>query len=157
MATREELMGGLQFVPAQAKRVAVIIDGQNDWEEKRTQGWSAKEMFTHVAVTAGMIPAMGAGMIAAPPEAELTAGLDIASVNAAGVGSMAAMDTKQIVETLAGNYVKVSDWVKGLSDEQLAGKHTFLGMSLSASDLLMTLLVLHSVHHVYEAQLATPV
>jgi hypothetical protein len=157
MATREELLGGLQFVPAQAKRVAGILNSQNDWDEKRSQGWTPKEMFTHVAVTAGMIPAMGPGMIAAPEEAELTAGLDIASLNAAGVGSMAAMDTNQIVDTLAGNYSKLSDWVKGLSDEQLTGKHTFLGMNLSAADLLMTLTVLHSVHHVYEAQLPVAV
>lgn len=153
MATKEELLNGLQFVPAQAKRVAGILDGQGDWESKRSQGWTPKEMFTHVAVTAGMIPAMGPGMIAAPENAELTAGLDIASMNAAAVGSMAAMDTNQIVETLQGNYSKLTDWVKGLSDEQLAGKHTFLSMSLSAADLLMTLTVLHSTHHIYEAQL----
>lgn len=157
MATREELLGGLQFVPAQAKRVAGILNGQNDWDSKRSQGWTPKEMFTHVAVVAGMIPAMGPGMIAAPESAELTAGLDIASVNAAGVGSMAAMDTNQIVDTLAANYIKLSDWVKGLSDDQLEGRHTFLGMNLSAADLLMTLTVMHSVHHVYEAQLPVSV
>jgi hypothetical protein len=153
MATKEELLNGLQFVPQQAKRVAGILDSQGDWDTKRSQGWTPKEMFTHVAVTAGMIPAMGPGMIAAPESAELTAGLDIASMNAASVGSMASMDSGQIVETLTANYAKLSDWVKGLTDEQLQGKHTFLTMSLSAADLLMTLTVMHSVHHVYEAQL----
>jgi len=153
MATKEELLDGLRFVPAQAKRVAGILDRQGDWDSKRSQGWTPKEMFTHVAVTAGMIPAMGPGMIAAPEATELTAGLDIASMNAAAVGSLAEMDTSQIVETLQGNYSKLTDWVKGLSDDQLQGKHTFLSMNLTAADLLMTLTVLHSTHHIYEAQL----
>jgi len=157
MATREELMGGFQFVPAQAKRVAGMLDGLSEWDTKRVQGWTPKEMFTHVAVVAGMIPMVGAGMIGAPPEADVVGGMDIAAVNQQGVESMAAMDTKQILDTLSGNYVKLADWVKGLSDEQLAGQHTFLGMPISASDLLMTLTVMHSVHHLYEAPLPVSV
>jgi len=153
MATREELLGGLQFVPAQAKRVAGILDGQNDWDSKRSQGWTPKEMFTHVAVVAGMIPAMGPAMLAAPADADVVGGMDIASVNDQGVKSMAAMDTKQIVNTLQANYGKLADFVKGLSDAQLESKHTFLGMPITASDLLMTLTVMHSVHHLYEAPL----
>jgi hypothetical protein len=157
MATREELLGGLQFVTLQAKRVAAIIDQQGDWDNKRPQGWTPKEMFTHVAVTAGMLPAFGAGMISAPPEAELTAGLDINAVNEQGVSSMRAMESGSVVDAIAGNYGKLADWVKSLSDEQLQSQHTFLGMRLSAADLLMTLTVMHSVHHVYEAQLPVAV
>jgi hypothetical protein len=157
MATREELMGGFKFVPEQAKRVAGMLDGLDQWDTKRPQGWTPKEMFTHVAVVAGMIPAMGPAMIGAPADADVVGGLDIAAVNDQGVKSMAAMDTKQIVAALTGNYSKLSDWVKGLSDEQLEGKHTFLGMPITASDLIMTLCVMHSVHHLYEAPLPAAV
>jgi hypothetical protein len=153
MATREELMGGFQFVPAQAKRVAGMLDGLSEWDTKRVQGWTPKEMFTHVAVVAGMIPMVGAGMVSAPPEADVVGGMDIAAVNKQGVDSMAAMDTKQILGALNANYGKLADWAKGLTDEQLDSKHTFLGMSISASDLIMTLCVMHAVHHLYEAPL----
>jgi hypothetical protein len=153
MATREELMGGLQFVPAQAKRVAGMLDSASGWDTKRPAGWSPKEMFTHVAVTAGIIPMMGPGMLSAPPEADVVGGMDIAAVNQQGVDSMAAMDTKQILSALSANYGKLSDWVKGLTDEQLESKHTFLGMPMTTSDLLMTLVVMHSIHHLYEAPL----
>lgn len=153
MATREELMGGFQFVPAQAKRVAGMLDGLNEWDTQRVQGWTPKAMFTHVAVTAGMIPMVGAGMLSAPPEADVVGGMDIAAINQQGIDSMAAMDTKQVLGALNANYVKLGDWVKGLTDEQLEGKHTFLGMSITTSDLLMTLLVMHSIHHLYEAPL----
>jgi Mycothiol maleylpyruvate isomerase N-terminal domain. len=153
MATREELMGGFQFVPAQAKRVAGMLDGLSEWDTQRVQGWTPKEMFTHVAVTAGIIPTMGPAMLGAPPEADVVGGMDLAAVNQQGVESMAAMDTQQVLDTLSTNYVKLSDWVKGLSDEQLESKHTFLGMPITASDLIMTICVMHSVHHLYEAPL----
>ena len=157
MATREELMGGFQFVPAQAKRVAGILDSHGDWDTKRQQGWTPKEMFTHVAVTAGMIPVFGPQMLGAPPEADVVGGMDIAAVNDQGVKSMAGMDTKQVVDALHTNYSKLADYVKGLTDAQLEGQHTFLGMQISASDLIMTLCVMHSVHHLYEAPLPVAV
>ena len=157
MTTKAELLGGLQFVSAQATRVAGILDGTGEWDNKRPQGWTPKEMFTHVAVTAGMIPAMGPGMLAAPAEAELTAGLDINALNEQGVSSMRAMESKHVIDSVVGNYAKLSDWVNGLSEEQLQSNHTFLSMQLSAADLLMTLTVMHSLHHVYEAQLPVAV
>ena len=43
MATREELMGGFQFVPAQAKRVASMLDGLSEWDTKRVQGWTPRK------------------------------------------------------------------------------------------------------------------
>lgn len=157
MATREELLGGFQFVPAQAKRVASMLDGLNEWDKERVQGWTPKAMFTHVAVTAGMTAAMGAGLVGAPPEADVVGGMDIAAVNQQGVDSMAAMDSKQILDTLTANYVKLGEFVKGLTDAQLESKHTFLGMPITASDLIMTLCVMHSVHHLYEAPLPVAV
>lgn len=157
MATREELMGGFQFVPAQARRVAGMLDAHDDWDTRRAQGWTPKEMFTHVAVVAGMIPAVGPQMLAAPAEADVVGGMDIAAVNDQGVKSMAGMDCKQILGALQTNYSNLSNFVKGLTDEQLQSQHTFLGMPITASDLLMTLCVMHSVHHLYEAPLPVAV
>ena len=33
-------------VIAQAKRVAALLDEQGDWDMKRPQGWTPKEMFS---------------------------------------------------------------------------------------------------------------
>jgi hypothetical protein len=156
MATREELMGGLQFVPAQAKRVAGMLDSANEWDVKRSEGWSPKEMFTHVAATVGMMPKMGPDILKAPPEADIVDGLDIAEFNEQGVASMRSMDAKQAVEALSANCGKLSDWVKSLTDEQLASKHVFRGMPMTMADLLMTVTVMHPVHHLYEASLPVP-
>src|SRR3989304_2595109 len=66
LATRQELMEGLQFVPAQAKRVAGMLDAANEWDVKRPAGWSPKEMFAHVSATVGMMPKLGPDILKAP-------------------------------------------------------------------------------------------
>ncbi len=153
MATREELMGGLQFVPAQARRVAGLLEAANEWDTRRVEGWTAKEMFVHVAATVGMMPKMGSNVLKASPETDIVDGLDIAEFNEQGVASMRSLDVKQAVEALSANCGKLSDWVKSLTDEQLESKHKFRGMPMTMSDLLMTVTVMHPIHHLYEASL----
>jgi hypothetical protein len=152
MASKQEMIEGMEFVRAQAKRTASLID-PGDWDLNRPQGWTPKEMFAHVAVTAGIIPAMGAGMLAAPEGVELAAGMDIGALNEQGVSSLRAVPVDQVLQTLDTNYGKLIEWTNTLSDEQLAGRKTFLTMTMPGSDLVMTLTVMHSVHHIYEAGL----
>jgi hypothetical protein len=146
-------MDGLQFVPAQARRVAGLLDAANQWDTRRVEGWTAKEMFVHVAATVGMMPKMGPNVLKAPADAEVTDGIDIAEFNEQGVASMRSLDVKQAVETLSANCGTLSDWVKSLTDEQLASKHKFRGMPMPMFDLLMTVTVMHPIHHLYEASL----
>ena len=156
MATREELLGGLQFVPAQARRVAGMLDAANEWDVKREAGWTPKEMFIHTAAILGMMPMMGPDVLKAPPEADVVDGLDIAEFNERGVASMRSMDAKQAVEAISTNCSKMSDWVKSLTDEQLGSKHKFRGMPMTMSDFLMTVTVMHAIHHLFEAPLSVP-
>ena len=67
---------------------------------------------------------------------------------------MRSMDGKQAVEALTTNYSKLSDWVMSLTGEQLGSKHIFRGMPMTMSDLLMTVTVMHSIHHLFEAPLS---
>lgn len=152
MTSKQEMIDGMEFVRAQAKRVAALID-PGDWDQNRPQGWTPKEMFAHVAVTAGIIPTMGAGMLAAPAGVDLSSGLDIGALNEQGVASLRAVPVDQVLQTLDTNYGKLIEWTKTLDDSQLAGSKTFLTMTMPASDLVMTLTVMHSVHHIYEAGL----
>lgn len=154
MATREELMTGLQFVPAQARRVAGLLDAANEWDVKREAGWTPKEMFIHVAAILNLMPMMGPQILKAPPDVDIVEGIDIAESNEQGVAPMRSADPKQAVEALTANCSKMSDWVKSLTDEQLESKHKFRGMPMSMADLLMTVTVMHSIHHLFEAPLS---
>ena len=151
MATREELMGGLQFVPAQAKRVACWTRRTSGTPSEKRAG--PRKMFTHVAATVGMMPKMGPNVLKAPPEADVTMALISQSSTSKASPQCARWTPKQAVETLSANCSKLSDWVKSLTDEQLESKHTFRGMPMPMSDLLMTVTVMHPIHHLYEASL----
>ena len=69
MATREEIISGLEFTIAQAKRTtALFADGE--WDQKRSAGWTPKELYAHLAATAGIVPgfAQGPEVVAQVPE-----------------------------------------------------------------------------------------
>ena len=154
MATREELIEGLRFVPAQATRIAGMLDAADEWDIKREAGWTPKEMFIHVSVIMGMMPTMGPSILKAPPEADIVAGIDMTEFNERGVASMRSLDAKLAVEAISTNCGKLSDWVKSLSDDDLRSQHKFRGMPMTMSDFLMTATVMHALHHLFEAPLS---
>lgn len=154
VATRQELMEGLQSVRAQARLVAGMLDATDEWDVKRPAGWTAKEMFAHVASTVGMMAKIGPNILRMPPEVDVIAGLDMAAVNEQGVAPMRSMDGGQAAEALLGSCGKTSDWVASLTDEELEGVHTFRGMPMTMSDYVMMVGVMHSTHHLFEAPLS---
>lgn len=154
MATREELLEGLRFVPAQANRIARMLDAANEWDVKREAGWTPKEMFIHVSTIMGMMPVMGPSILKGSADADIVEGIDMAEFNERGVASMRSLDPHLAVEAIATTSDKLADWVNSLTDEQLESQHKFRGMPMSMSDFLMTATVMHAFHHLFEAPLS---
>jgi hypothetical protein len=151
MATKEAIISGIGEVVTEAKRVAGILDERADWDTKRSQGWTPKEMFSHLAATAGMFPMMGPALLNAPEDADMTQSNDISQLNAASIASLANLTPAQIVEALETNYGKTVEWIKGLDEAQMARKMTFAQLKVPAGDILENIAVLHANHHLYEA------
>jgi hypothetical protein len=150
MATREELVAGLEMVVAQAKRTTLLF-APGEWDWKRAGGWTPKEHYSHLATVAGMIPGFSAAMTNAPEEREMTEGMNIDQMNAQAVGAMAAMTPEQVMQTFEANYGKLIEFVKSMPDGQLSAKRRFLSDPIPVSDILANVAVVHAVHHVYEA------
>ena len=155
MATKEQIITGLKYTVDQAKRTSAFLEDA-EWDTKRPGGWTPKEIYSHIAVTAATIPQAGQMMLSAPEGTDLMAGMDIAQMNAAGVASLESMTPAQIIQALETNYGKWIEWVEGLPDDVLAQKRTFLEYDVPVSDTLNNL-TLHGLHHVYEAHLRVPV
>ncbi len=151
MASKDEIVSGIQTVVTESKRVAGILDARNDWETKRSQGWTPKEVFSHLASVAGMFPMMGPAMLNAPEDADLTQSNNIAQLNAASIASLANMTPAQLVQAIETNYGKTIEWLKALDDAQMARKMTFAELNAPAGDILQNIAVLHASHHLYEA------
>lgn len=150
MATREELVAGLELTVAQARRTtSLFADGEWDWT--RASGWTPKEVYTHLAVIAAMVPNMAQGMLTAPEDADITAGMDINAMNAQGVASMASLTPEQVMQAFETNYGKLIDFVKAVPDDQLSLKRRLLSDPIPVADILANSVMLHGLHHVYEA------
>lgn len=151
MATKQDIANGMQQLIVQSKRVAALLDAQDDWETQRSAGWTPREMFCHIAATGGMIAQMGPAMLAAPESADMTQSTSISDLNAQTLASMQALTPTQLVEMIETNYTNAANWIQGLSDDELQASKTFATMTVPASDILANIGVLHGNHHLYEA------
>ena len=150
MATKEEIIAGLELTISQAKRTtSLFADGEYDW--KRATGWTPKEVYAHLAAVAAIIPQLGQGLAAAPEGTDIAQGMDINAMNAQAVGGMASLDFEQIMQAFETNYHKLIDYVRELPDDTMDQKRRFFSESIPMSDILANTVVLHGLHHVYEA------
>lgn len=151
MATREEIIRGLEYTIEQAKRTtALFVEGEWDW--KRAAGWTPKQVYSHLAAVAGMVPQLGQALLSAPEDRDLSQGMDINQMNEQAVAGMGSMTPEQVMQTFEGNYRKLMDWVKSVPDEQLGVRRRFISDTVPVSDILADAVVLHGLHHVYEAK-----
>jgi len=150
MATREEIIDGLEFTIAQAKRTtALFADGE--WDSPRSSGWTPKQVYSHLAAIAGIVPGFAQGMMAAAEDQDLATGIDINTMNDQAVAGMSSMTPEQIMQALEKNYEELIGFVRSVTDDTLNSKRRFLSESIPVSDIIASAIMLHGLHHVYEA------
>lgn len=150
MATREEIIQGLEYTLSQAKRTTVLF-GEEEWDRQRAAGWTPKEVYCHLASVAAMVPQMAQGLMNSPEDRDIAGGMDIDQLNARSVQAMCSMTPGQVMQSFENNYRKLIEMVSSLPEEQLQQERTFLSYRVPVSDILATVLGLHGLHHVYEA------
>ncbi len=150
MATRQEIIAGLELTVAQGKRTTSLFS-EGEWESKRACGWTPKEVYSHLASVAALVPTMAQGLMSAPEDRDIAEGMDVDEMNAQAVAAMASMTPEQVMAAFEGNYQKLIDFVKSLPDEQLSAKRRLMSEAMLVSDILANAIMLHGLHHVYEA------
>lgn len=151
MATRGELIAGLELTVTQGKRTTSLF-AEGEWDSKRACGWTPKEVYCHLASVAAVVPNLAQGLMDAPEGVDIAQGMDLDQMNAQSVAAMASMTPEQIMTAFEANYGKLIDFVKSLPDEQLKEKRRFISNTIPVSDILANAIMLHGLHHVYEAQ-----
>jgi len=150
MANREDIIKALELTVREGKRTtSLFADGE--WDAKRETGWTPRQVYSHLAATAKIVPQLGAGLLNAPEDADIAAGMDINAMNAQAVGQMESMEPGQIMQAFETNYAALIEYVKGLPAEQLKAKRRFLSDSVPIADIIASAIGLHGIHHVYEA------
>ena len=150
MATKEELIAGLELTVSQGKRTTALF-AEGEWDWKRAAGWTPKEVYSHLAAVAAIVPQLAQGLASAPEGADIAQGMDINQMNAQAVGAMSGLAPQQVMQAFEANYRKLIEFVKSLPDDQLSAKRRFFSDSVPVSDILASAIMLHGLHHVYEA------
>ena len=150
MATKQEIIAGLEMTIAQAKRTtSLFVEGEWDW--KRAAGWTPKEVYAHLAAVAGMVPNFAQAMLGAPEDRDIAQGMDVNQMNAQAVGAMASMTPQQVMQAFETNYRNLIEYVKSVPDDQWDARRRLLSDTMPVSDILGAAVMLHGLHHVYEA------
>ena len=150
MATKAEIIAGLELTVAQAKRTTALF-AEGEWDWKRATGWTPKDVYSHLAAVAGMVPNFAQAMLGAPEDRDITEGMDVNGMNAQAVGAMASMTPQQVMQALEANYQKLIEFVKTVPQEQLDLRRRLFSEPIPVSDILASTVMLHGLHHVYEA------
>jgi hypothetical protein len=108
-------------------------------------------VYSHLAAVAGIVPGLAQGMMAASEEADMLAGMDVNAMNDQAVAGMASMTPEQVMQAFETNYGKLVEFVKAVPDEVLNSKRRMLSDAIPVSDILANVVMLHGIHHVYEA------
>src|SRR4030042_221806 len=148
MASREELIAGLELTVAQGKRTTSLF-AEDEWDSKWLWGWTPKEMYSHLASVAAVVPNLAQGLMNAPEDRDIAEGMDIDQMNAQSVAAMASMTPEQVMKAFEGNYARLVDFVKLLPDGQLTPRRRFISATMLVSDILANAIMLHGIHHVY--------
>lgn len=152
MATKQEIISGIELLIQEGKRVADALTPA-DWARAQDMdGWKNNEVLAHVASVGGLVAPMVQGMTNAPDGANAGAGIDIDALNAAMVGQRKQKTIDDLAAEIGEAYSSVIEFVRAAPDETLAKKASFRGyVDVPVSDLLMRMVVLHGLAHIYGA------
>jgi mycothiol maleylpyruvate isomerase-like protein len=155
VASKQELIGGLEFLIQEGKRIGGAFDDAAWAKVQDGDGWKNKQVLAHVAGIGTVVVPFVQNMASADATADAGAGLDINALNAGLVGARADKSVPELVDELAANYRGVIDFVKGQTDDFWTQKRNFGGYTeVPVSDLLMRLVVLHGIGHIDSAYAA---
>jgi hypothetical protein len=150
MATKDELIKGLEVLITESKRISSSLTDQQ-WEGVvDLDGWKNREVLAHIASIGGIVIPMVSGIASAPAGADPLAAADIDGMNAGLVGARAGKSAKELSDEVETAYRGIIDWVRAAPDELLSQHATARGhKDIEVSDIIMRMVVLHGLAHVY--------
>jgi hypothetical protein len=150
MATKDDIIKGLEVVIREARRVATDLTN-DDWAQVvDLDGWKNREVLAHVAGVGGIVVPFVQGMANAAPGADTMGAIDIDALNAGMVAQRASASSDALAAEIEKNYAAVIEFVRGAQDDLLAKRASAAGYKdVPVSDLMMRMVVLHGLAHIY--------
>jgi len=152
MATRTEVIDGLESLIRESHRIAgALTPGQ--WSLTVDQdGWKGTEMLAHVAGVGTLIIPFLQALTSAPAGADAMGNTDINAMNAGLVSARAGKSPADLAAEIDTAYSAVIEHLRGQPDEFFEQAVTMRGhKDIGAGDMLMRMTILHGLAHVYSA------
>ena len=153
MTTREELIDGLQMVMREGRRVTSTFS-PDDWKRQvhgEEGGWDRKRVYCHITAVAEITPAYVPNLASLPEGGDAASGMDFDAVNAQLVSAREHLGEKELMDAFETAYEKAIDFVQTMPEEQLQRQTRFGALRGPVSDIMDSVLVLHSMAHMYSA------
>lgn len=153
MAERENIVRGLESVVSEARRLASLFS-ESQWERRAPGGWTAKQIFAHLAATAEVVPQFATILSQTPAGTNLRASVDVDAMNAQAVAAREGRTPGELAEAVVRGYEGLVAFVRNAPQALLDARAQFGPEPAALPDIMATNVVLHALHHLYEAATA---
>jgi len=153
MTTREELIDGLRTVVREGLRVMSGF-GPNDWKRPALgdeAGWDRRQVYCHLAAVAEIAPGFLGNLGNAEEGQDALGGLDIDALNAQLVAGKEQLSEQDLMEAFKTSFERLIELIPTVPDEQLRNPTKFGLLEGPAIEIMDSVLVLHSIAHIYGA------
>ena len=153
MTTRDELISGVQTVLREGLRVTSTF-GPDDWQRKvLDEGgtWTRKQAYAHITALAEITPGFVGGLAKAGPGNDAAAGMNIDALNAQMVGAKEQLSPDDLRAAFQSGFEHLIEFIETVPEEQLDNQAKFGRLQGPVSDIMASVLVLHSMAHIYGA------
>ncbi len=154
MTARGELIDGFRMIIREGLRTTANFT-PDDWSYQvhdEGGGWTAKQVYCHLAATADITPGFLGALSQAPAGQNAASGFDVDAFNAQQVAARESLDAAALREAFRTAHEKLIEFVQGMPEEQLAQRRRFGQLEGPVVDIMQTVLVLHGLSHIYHAQ-----
>lgn len=150
MATKDEIIRGLELLIQETKRVSTALTDDQWLNVVDLDGWKNREVLSHIAGVGGLVGPMVSGMANAPAGTNAFAAINIDEINAGLVGARTGKSAAELADETATAYTNAIAFIRGADEEMLSRKVTVQGYKdVPLSEILMRMGVLHGLAHIY--------
>lgn len=155
MATRQEIIDAVRSFVQRADKIAGSLSPA-EWEKTvYEQGWTAKQVYCHLASMGGAIPFFVNVANNPPPAGGAGGGFDIDAFNALQVAQRQAKTTDEILAEIRTGFEGSLTFLNSVSDDLLAKEMTTpFGLSGTLGDILVQTVTGHNEEHLDDIERA---
>jgi hypothetical protein len=150
MATKVDLVKGLEVVIREGRRIATDLTEAQWAQVVDIDGWKNKEVLAHVAGVGAIVVPFVQGMSNAPAGADAMGGVNIDTINAGIVAQRSGASMEDLAAEIEKNYAAVIEFVRTAPEDTMNRVVTAQGYKdVPLSDVMMRMVVLHGLAHIY--------